>query len=125
MKDVGLVAIAALTALALAAGGTDAQTNPPPPGSAAAKQKAGAAPTIAVTVTNRRGVGVSEFDTAQAGSAVFKAVLKKLGPGKSAVVMFPRDENCSFDLYVKWDDGTTSNISAFDICLDGKVNLVE
>jgi hypothetical protein len=125
MKEVGLVAFAALTALALAAGGTDAQTNPPPPGSAAAKQKAGAGPTIAVTVTNRRGVTASEFDTAPAGSAVFKPLLKKLGPGKSAIVMFPRDENCSFDLYVKWDDGTTSSISAFDICQDGKINLVE
>ena len=124
MKEVGLVAFAALTALALAAGATDAQTNPPPSGSGAAKQKA-VAPTVAVTVTNRRGVTASEFDTAPAGSAVFKPLLKKLGPGKSAVVMFPRDENCSFDLYVKWDDGTTSSISAFDICQDGKINLVE
>jgi hypothetical protein len=124
MKEVGLVAFAALTALALTAGATDAQTNPPPVVSGAAKQKA-VAPTVAVTVTNRRGVTASEFDTAPAGSAVFKPLLKKLGPGKSAVVMFPRDENCSFDLYVKWDDGTTSSISAFDICQDGKINLVE
>jgi len=124
MKEVGSVALAALTALALTAGATDAQTNPPPAGSGAAKQKA-VAPTIAVTVTNRRGVTASEFDTAPTGSAVFKPLLKKLGPGKSAVVMFPREENCSFDLYVKWDDGTTSSISAFDICQDGKINLVE
>src|SRR5271170_64791 len=60
MKEVGLVAFAALTALALAAGATDAQTNAPPSGSGAAKQKA-VAPTIAVTVTNRRGVTASEF----------------------------------------------------------------
>jgi hypothetical protein len=125
MKDIGSVTLAALTALALAGGAANAQTNPPPVGSGAAKPKPGEASSVAVTVTNRRDVTASEFDTAQAGSAVFKPLLKKLGPGKSAVVMFPRNENCSFDLYVKWDDGTTSSISAFDICLDGKINLVE
>jgi hypothetical protein len=108
-------------ALALAASATHAQTNPPAAG--VAKPKSGA--TISVTVTNRRATTVSELDVAPAGSPAFKPFLRKLGPGKSAVITLPRDDICKFDLYAKYDDGQTSSISGFDPCEDSKVNLVE
>jgi len=114
-------AVLAALAFALAATPACAQTNPPAAG--VAKPKPGA--TISVTVTNRRKATVSELDIAPAGSPAFKPFVRKLEPGKSAIVTLPRDENCKFDLYAKYEDGEISNISGFDVCEDSKINLVE
>jgi hypothetical protein len=119
MKGNHPIVLAAM-ALALTTGATRAQTNPP---TGAVQPKSAA--TISVTVTNRRTATVSEVDFAPAGSPVFKPYLRKLGPGKSAVVALPRDTICKFDLYAKYDDGETSSISGLDVCEDSKINLVE
>jgi len=120
MKRPGSIALA-LTALAFAAGASRAQTTPPTAG--AGKPKAAAS--LSVTVTNHRKATVSELDLAPAGSPAFKPLLRKLGAGKSTVVVLPRDDNCTFDLYAKYDDGETTSMSGLDLCVDGKINLVE
>jgi hypothetical protein len=118
-----VVAMATALALALSAGAA-AQTAAPAAG-AKQKLKANAGPTIAVTVTNKRTTGLAELDVAQAGSAAFKPFVRKLGPGKQTVITLPRDENCVFDLFMKYDDGTTSTVAGFNVCDDGKINLVD
>ncbi|HLW92178.1 MAG TPA: hypothetical protein VKS78_12890 [Roseiarcus sp.] len=115
------IAIAAFCAIVLAAGGAGAASASKEP----TKLKPPGGPTIAVTVTNQRTVGVSELDIALAGSPSYKPIVRKLGPGRSTVVTLSHDEDCRFDLYVKYDDGATSQISALDVCQDGKINLVE
>jgi hypothetical protein len=117
-------AIAAFGAIALAASAVSAQ--PAAAGKAPTKQKPpSGGSTIAVTVTNQRTIGVTEVDIALAGSPSYKPIVKKLAPGRSTVVTLSHDEDCRFDLYVKYDDGATSQISALDVCVDGKINLVE
>jgi hypothetical protein len=119
-----------LTSLAvvLFAGGAQGQTSAP---AAAAKQKiktkekTDSGATIAVTVTNKRKAAVVELDAALAGSAAFKPLLRKLAPGKQSVVTLPRDESCTFDFYIKYDDGETNTVTGVDVCPDGKLNLVE
>ncbi len=86
---------------------------------------ANAGPTIAVTVFNKRNVGLAELDIAQAGTPTFKPFVRKLAAGKSTVIALPKDENCVFDFYVKYDNGETNSVSNFNVCEDGKINLVE
>jgi hypothetical protein len=117
------VAMAVALTFALAAG-AGAETAAPATG-AKQKPKPNAGPTIAVTVTNKRTIGLAELDVAQVGSAAFKPFVRKLGPGKQAVITLPRDENCVFDLFMKYDDGTTSTVAGFNVCDDGKINLVD
>ena len=89
------------------------------------KPKADSGPTVAVTVTNKRKVGVVELDVALAGSPAFKPLLRNLAPGKQSVVTLSRDENCTFDFYIKYDDGATNTVANVHVCEDGKLNLVE
>jgi hypothetical protein len=89
------------------------------------KPNAAAGPTMAVTVFNKRNVGLTELDLAQAGTPTFKPIVRKLAAGKSTVIMLPKDENCVFDFYVKYDNGETNSVSGFNVCEDGKINLVE
>ena len=117
------IAIAAFSAIVFAASGAAAETASA--GKAPTKLKPPGGPTIAVTVTNQRTVGVAELDIALAGSPSYKPIVKKLGPGRSTVVTLSHDEDCRFDFYAKYDDGATSQISALNVCLDGKINLTE
>jgi hypothetical protein len=117
----------AIVAFALVVSTASAQTNAPTSMGGAAKQKPkpNGAPTIAVTVINKRTIGLTELDIAPAGSPTFKPFVRKLGPGKSTLIALPRDENCVFDFYVKYDNGETNAVSGFNVCEDGKINLVE
>ncbi|HEV3045076.1 MAG TPA: hypothetical protein VGY52_14535 [Roseiarcus sp.] len=125
MIRAGFEAVAMVTALTLAlAAGAAAQTAAPATG-AKQKPKANAAPTIAVTVTNKRTTGLAELDIAQTGSPAFKPFVRKLAPGKQTVITLPRDENCVFDLFMKYEDGATSTVPGFNVCDDGKINLVD
>ena len=110
-------------AVALAAGAAQAQT-----GSAAKqkmKPKSDSGPTVAVTVANKRKATVVELDFALAGSPSFKPIVRNLAPGKQTIINLSRDENCSFDFYIKYDDGQTNTVSSVNVCEDGKLNLVE
>jgi hypothetical protein len=116
-----LVGAAAVTALFVSA--ASAQTTTPT--KLRPKPNASAGPTIAVTVYNKRDVGLAELDIAQAGVPAFKPFVRKLAAGKSTVINLPKDESCVFDFYVKYDNGETNAVSGFNVCEDGKINLVE
>jgi hypothetical protein len=115
-------AVVTATVFAAAVIGASAQTAPPT--KLKPKPNAGG-PTISVTVFNKRDVGLTELDVAQAGSPSFKPFVRKLAAGKSTVVTLPRDESCVFDFYVKYDNGETNSVSGYNVCDDGKINLVE
>jgi hypothetical protein len=115
--------IAAVAAAAMFLAAADAQTAPPT--KLKPKPNASAGPTIAVTVLNKRDIGLTELDIAQSGTPTFKPFVRKLAAGKSTVIMLPKDENCIFDFYVKYDNGETNSVSGFNVCDDGKINLVE
>jgi FlaG/FlaF family flagellin (archaellin) len=106
-------------------GGAQAQTSAPAAATQKLKAKPDSGETIAVTVTNKRRSGVTELDVALAGSAAFRPLLRKLAPGKQSVVTLPRDESCTFDFYIKYEDGQTNTVTGVDVCPDGKLNLVE
>jgi hypothetical protein len=111
----------ATVAFALMVSAASAQTDSP----AKQKPKPNTGTTIAVTVINKRNVGLTELDVAPAGFPTFKPFVRKLAAGKSTVVVLPRDENCVFDFYVKYDNGETNAVSGYNVCEDGKINLVE
>jgi hypothetical protein len=117
------VAIAALSAAALAAGQAGAQTDAGPPTKLKPKSRDKAA--IVVAVTNERSAVLVELDVAPTGSPAVKAVLKKLGPGKKAMVTFPYDQDCLFDIHVEYEDGKSNDVSNLDVCKDAKLNLTE
>lgn len=119
------VVILAALAIAVFAGVAEAQTSTTAKEKMKAKAKTDSGPTVAVTVTNKRKVGVVELDVALAGSPAFRPILRNLGPGKQAVVNLSKDENCQFDFYIKYDDGATNTVPGVNVCDDGKLNLVE
>jgi hypothetical protein len=116
-------AVAIAATFILAAIGASAQTAAPT--KLKPKPNAAAGPTISVTVVNKRDVGLTELDLAPSGVPTFKPFVKKLAAGKSTVVTLPRDENCVFDFYVKYDNGETNSVAGYNVCTDGRINLVE
>jgi hypothetical protein len=80
-------------------------------------------PTIRVTVTNSRPASLVELEAAVSGSAKMKKVLGFLKPGKQAVAIMPRGENCQVDLHGAFDDGQTMDSTGVDICADKTFNL--
>lgn len=135
------LAIVALLAGGLIANGARAQSSDATPAAPAAApagdtakpmakpkpKRRAAAPsaTIDVTVTNHRSIGLTELDAGPSGSPAIKKVLKNLAAGRKAVFKLPRGEDCNFDLHGIYDDGTSTNFSAVDLCNDNKVNLVD
>ena len=79
--------------------------------------------TVRVTVTNSRPASLLELEVAVSGSAKMKKVLGFLRPGKQAVAIMPRGENCQVDLHGAFDDGQTIDSAGFDICADKTFNL--
>src|SRR5271165_946390 len=67
----------------------------------AKKAKATAKPitTVKVTVTNSRPASLVELEAAVSGSAKMKKVLGSLKPGKQAIAIMPRGDNCQVDLH--------------------------
>lgn len=80
-------------------------------------------PTVRVTVTNSRPASLVELEAAVSGSAKMKKVLGFLKPGKQAVAVMPRGENCQVDLHGAFDDGQTMDSTGVDICADKTFNL--
>jgi hypothetical protein len=116
-----LIGAAAVTALFMSVANAQTAT----PTKLRPKPNASGGSTIAVTVYNKRDVGLAELDIAQAGVPTFKPFVRKLPAGKSTVINLPKDESCVFDFYVKYDNGETNAVSGFNVCEDGKINLVE
>jgi len=79
--------------------------------------------TIKVTVTNWRPASLVELEAAVSGSAKMKKVLGFLKPGKQAVAIMPRGQNCQVDLHGAFDDGQTMDSTGVDICADKTFNL--
>jgi hypothetical protein len=97
--------------------------------SANALNKAKAAPkpvpTVKVTVTNSRPASLVELRAAVSGSPKMKRVLGFLKPGKQAVAIMPRGENCQVDLHGAFDDGQTMDSTGVDVCVDKTFNLAD
>ena len=131
--------ILAFLASASLAGGASAQTDtapaaPTPAAPAAATPAADAAaekpkpkpkPMITVVVTNSRKTGLAELDATPDGASESKKILTKLAAGKKATIHLPKGKSCVYDLRASYDDGASADMSAVDLCTDGKINLVE
>jgi hypothetical protein len=94
-----------------------------------AQNKAKAAPkpvpTVKVVVTNSRPASLVELRVAVSGSAKMKKVLGFLKPGKQAVAIMPRGDNCQVDLHGAFDDGQTMDSTRVDICADKTFDLAD
>jgi len=90
-----------------------------------AKQPPKALPTIRVTVTNSRPATLVELQASVSGAAKMKKVLGTLRPGKQAVAVVPRGEDCQVDLHGAFDDGQTVDSTGVDVCADKTFNLTD
>ena len=133
MKGTWKMALAACASFGLVAF-TDAYAQAAAPSHVAAQARAKKAktiatpapkpiPTVRVTVTNSRPASLVELEAAVSGSAKMKKVLGFLKPGKQAVAIMPRGENCQVDLHGAFDDGQTMDSTGVDICADKTFNL--
>jgi hypothetical protein len=128
-----ILAIIALAAIALPIAGARAQTDAAPtaapPAAAAApvamKPKPKPRPTVAVVVTNHRATGLKELDAAAAGGPTTKKIVTKLAPGAKRVVRLGKGKDCLYDLHAIYEDGTSADITALDVCADKAIDLVE
>jgi hypothetical protein len=131
-----LVTILAFLASVSLAGSAAAQTDTAPATSTPAAPAAAAPaadekakpkpkPTITVIVTNSRKTGLAELDATPQGASESKKILTKLAAGKKATIRLPKGKSCVYDLHGSYDDGTSADMSAVDLCKDGKINLVE
>ncbi|MGO4871645.1 MAG: hypothetical protein ACLPGW_13710 [Roseiarcus sp.] len=122
----------------LATSAANAQATPPaadesgaaaaPDAAAPAKPKAKpkkAAPTVAVVVTNKREVALTELLASPAGSPESKKIVSRLAPGKKVVVHLEHDKACLFDLHGVYADGTTTDADGVELCKDKTINLTE
>ncbi|HXW20192.1 MAG TPA: hypothetical protein VEK35_06800 [Roseiarcus sp.] len=130
--------ILAFLASASLAGGALAQTDTAPAtapaapaaatpaaDAAAEKPKPKPKPMITVVVTNSRKTGLAELDATPDGASESKKILTKLAAGKKATIHLPKGKSCVYDLRASYDDGASADMSAVDLCTDGKINLVE
>jgi hypothetical protein len=127
-----VVAIVALAAVGLLTVEARAQTDAAPPAAAPADAagdkttpKPKARPLVSVTVTNHRAVGLKELDAAGAGGPKTKKIVTKLAPGGKTVIKLGKGKDCLYDFHAVYDDGTSADISAIDVCKDKALNLVE
>jgi len=128
-----LAAFALLAASAAQAQDTPKADAPPPPATDAAPAKAAVKMakkvhkgpvSVKVVVTNARAVGLAELTAAPDGGEA-KTILKGLAPGKKKVVSVAHGKTCVFDLHAVYDDSSTTDNAAVDLCKDKSINLVE
>jgi hypothetical protein len=92
---------------------------------ATAKQPPKSLRTVKVIVTNSRPATLVELQASVSGSAKMKRVLGFLKPGKQAVAIMPRGEDCHVDLHGAFDDGQTMDSTGVDVCADKTFNLTD
>lgn len=90
-----------------------------------AKQPPKTLRTVKVIVTNSRPATLVELEASVSGSAKMKKVLGFLKPGKQAVAILPRSEDCQVDLHGAFDDGQTIDSTGVDVCADKTFNLTD
>lgn len=125
-----LAAFTLFTATAALAQDTPKADTPPPAADAAKPavkmmKKAHKGPaSVSVVVTNARAVGLAELTAAPDGGEA-KTIVKGLKPGKKKVVSVAHGKSCMFDLHAIYDDSSTTDNAAVDLCKDKTINLVE
>jgi hypothetical protein len=128
-----LAAFALFAATAAQAQDTPKADAPPPPATDAAPAKPAVKmmkkvhkgpASVKVIVTNSRAVGLAELTAAPDGGEA-KTILKGLKPGKKKAVSVAHGKSCVFDLHAVYDDSSTTDNAAVDLCKDKAINLVE
>jgi hypothetical protein len=129
---------------ALAAGRVEAQTAPPDPlapGAASdtakpgeaenaaapkhAKPKPRQAAGLAVTVNNKRSVGLVELTVAPAGDANPKKVAGPLAFGRKTVIHLKRTKDCLYDVRGHFADEADTEQLGVELCKDKVINLTD
>jgi hypothetical protein len=143
------IGASALLAAWLAASVADAQTvvpDPFQPGAAAAEEtpapEAKPAPNkpalarratprkrpapagLAVTIANKRSVGLVELDVGPTGGEV-KKVQGALAFGRKAVVHLPRAKDCLYDIKGHYADEADTDLTGVNLCKDKTINLTD
>jgi hypothetical protein len=128
-----LAAFAFFAVTAAQAQDTPKADAPPPPSTDAATAKPAVKmmkkvhkgpASVKIVVTNARAVGLAELTAAPDGGEA-KTILKGLAPGKKKVVSVAHGKSCVFDLHAVYDDSSTTDNAAVDLCKDKTINLVE
>jgi hypothetical protein len=81
--------------------------------------------TVAVVVTNKRAVALTDLLASAAGSPESKKIVGELAPGKKIVVHLTHDKDCLFDLHGDYEDGSTTDAVGVALCKDKTINLTE
>ncbi len=140
MRRAGVLAAAVSAALAI--GMARAQTTPPDtaaPGAASdsAKPTPEAAPTrharpkpreassLAVTVNNKRSVGLVDLTVGPAGDANPKKVAGPLAFGRKTVVHLKRTKDCLYDVRGHFADDADTEQLGVELCKDKVINLTD
>jgi hypothetical protein len=115
----------------LAAGPLAAQTEPPKaapkPAKVAAKPKKPAIPAGKIAIDNRRDAVLVELTLTPAGGkgGAPIVVAHDLAAGQKLLVPLPKKAGCVFTMSGTFDDESTLDVPAQNLCKDGAVNLVE
>jgi hypothetical protein len=117
--------VATAQTAAPAASDAGAAASPAAPAKPKAKaMKAGPAK-VAVTVSNKRDVALTELLAATSGSSDSKKIAGPLAPGKKVVVHLAHDKDCLFDLHGVYADGTSTEADGVALCKDKSINLTD
>ena len=147
------IGFAAVLAAALAAGSARAQTTPDPlaPGAANSivapepgvqsdaadkpakaakprprpKPREAAGGSLAVTVNNKRSVGLVELTVAPAGDADAKKVAGPLAFGRKTVIHIKRTKDCLYDVRGHFADEADTEQLGVELCKDKVINLTD
>ncbi len=82
-------------------------------------------PTVVVAIANNRAVALTSLDAMPAGGGDVVPLASALGAGKKTTAKVPHDKACLFDLHGAFEDGSTTDVQAMNLCKDKKINLVE
>ena len=80
---------------------------------------------VVVVVTNSRTVALSELDATPSGGTLPNTIVSNLAPGKKISVTIATAKSCVFNLHGAYADGSSTNSTSVDLCMDKNVNLVE
>ena len=145
------IGVAAASAAALAAGSARAQTDPLAPGAANSiaapepggqndaadkpakaakprprpKPREAAGGSLAVTVNNKRSVGLVELTVAPAGDADAKKVAGPLAFGRKTVIHIKRTKDCLYDVRGHFADEADTEQLGVELCKDKVINLTD
>jgi hypothetical protein len=147
------IGVAAILAATLAAGSAQAQTTPDPlaPGAANSiaapepggqndaadkpakaakprprpKPREAAGGSLAVTVNNKRSVGLVELTVAPAGDADAKKVAGPLAFGRKTVIHIKRTKDCLYDVRGHFADEADTEQLGVELCKDKVINLTD